>query len=89
MSKYPQLDSGNFLKDRGYANPEETRTKFLLINDIELAYEDRGLPVSAEITGVDIDHMDARWTAAMCRKPISELQELLTKVRGLTQCLRT
>lgn len=83
MSKDPKLGSGDFLRDRGYANPEESRAKFLLINDIELAFEDRGMLVSPEITGVDIDHMDARWTAAMCKKDVAELERILVTVRGI------
>ena len=49
-----KLGTGNFLKDRGYTDPAETRVKFLLSNEIALALEDKGLSqnAAAELTGL-------------------------------------
>jgi|UPI00069FAD6C predicted XRE-type DNA-binding protein/phage-related protein len=51
----PIRGSGNFLLDRGYAEPDEMRIKFLLANEIALAIEGRGLTEqrAAELTGLD------------------------------------
>jgi len=47
-----KLGSGNYLKDRGYADPAEMRIKFLLSNEIALAIEDKALSqkAAAELT---------------------------------------
>ncbi|CAN7218396.1 helix-turn-helix domain-containing protein [Pararhizobium sp. LjRoot238] len=47
-----KLGSGNYLKDRGYADPAEMRVKFLLSNEIALAIEDKALSqkAAAELT---------------------------------------
>ena len=37
------IGRGNYLKDRGYADPEEARTKFLLANEISVAIERMGV----------------------------------------------
>jgi predicted XRE-type DNA-binding protein len=37
-SDAPVVGSGNFLADRGYADPDETRLKFLLSNEIALLF---------------------------------------------------
>jgi predicted XRE-type DNA-binding protein len=42
-SETAKLGSGNYLKDRGYADPAEMRVKFLLSNEIALAIEDKAL----------------------------------------------
>ena len=49
-----KLGSGNYLNDRGYADPAEARTKFLLANEIALVIEDRKLSQlrAAELTGL-------------------------------------
>lgn len=49
-----KLGSGNYLKDRGYADPAEMRVKFLLSNEIALAIEDKALSqkAAAELTGL-------------------------------------
>ncbi len=39
----PVRGSGDFLKDMGYADPEEMRVKFALANAIALEIEDRNL----------------------------------------------
>jgi predicted XRE-type DNA-binding protein len=39
----PVIGSGNFLLDRGYADPDEMRVKFHLANRIALLIEDQGL----------------------------------------------
>jgi predicted XRE-type DNA-binding protein len=39
----PVVGSGNFLADRGYADPEEARVKFQLANQIALLMEDHDL----------------------------------------------
>lgn len=49
-----KLGSGNYLKDREYADPAEMRVKFLLSNEIALVIEDRSLSqkAAAELTGM-------------------------------------
>jgi len=49
-----KLGSGNYLKDRGYADPAEMRVKFLLSNEIALAIEDKALSQkdAADLTGL-------------------------------------
>jgi predicted XRE-type DNA-binding protein len=39
----PIVGSGDFLKDRGYLDPDEMRLKFALANEIALIIEERGL----------------------------------------------
>jgi predicted XRE-type DNA-binding protein len=39
----PIVGSGDFLKDRGYLDPDEMRLKFALANEIALIVEERGL----------------------------------------------
>jgi predicted XRE-type DNA-binding protein len=39
----PVRGSGDFLRDRGYDDPEEMRVKFALANNIALTIEDRSL----------------------------------------------
>lgn len=39
----PVIGSGDFLRDRGYADPDEMRVKFYLANRIALLIEDQGL----------------------------------------------
>ena len=38
----PIIGSGDFLKDRGYLDPDEMRLKFALANEIALIIEERG-----------------------------------------------
>ncbi|NSZ00847.1 XRE family transcriptional regulator [Agrobacterium tumefaciens] len=40
------VGSGNYLKDRGYADPEEARAKFFLSNEIAVAIEKLGVSQS-------------------------------------------
>lgn len=37
------IGSGNYLKDRGYADPDEARAKFFLSNEIAVAIEKLGI----------------------------------------------
>ena len=37
------VGTGNYLKDRGYADPAEIRAKFFMANQIAVAIEERGL----------------------------------------------
>ncbi|NKM92319.1 helix-turn-helix domain-containing protein [Rhizobium leguminosarum] len=48
------VGSGNYLKDRGYADPAETRAKFFMANQIAVAVEELGLSqaAAAELTGL-------------------------------------
>lgn len=48
------LGSGNYLKDRGYADPAESRTKFFMANQIAVAIEklDLSQAKAAEMTGL-------------------------------------
>lgn len=48
------VGSGNYLADRGYADPEETRLKFLMCNQIAVIADQRGWTQSkvAEVTGL-------------------------------------
>ncbi len=50
----PVIGSGNFLADQGYAEPDETRVKFRLANEIALLIERHGLLQSevCEMTGL-------------------------------------
>lgn len=50
----PVVGSGNFLADRGYADPDEARVKFQLANQIALLVEDHGLRQTdvCELTGL-------------------------------------
>ena len=52
--KQPVRGSGDFLKDMGYADPDEMRVKFTLANAIALAIEDHALTQddAAKITGL-------------------------------------
>jgi hypothetical protein len=79
------IGSGNFLKDRGYPNPDETRTKFLLLNEIAWDLDQRRLSFSeAEArTGVVFPPSDARWTTAMVEKSIAELENIRDRIREL------
>lgn len=79
------IGSGNFLKDRGYPNPEATREKFEVINEIELAIEEREMTVGQveEFTGIPIPVLDARWIAALLKKDISELEDIRDRIRTL------
>lgn len=43
MSPKFRVGSGNYLKDRGYADPEETRTKIFLANMIANTAQERNL----------------------------------------------
>lgn len=50
----PVVGSGDFLADRGYADPAEARVKFILANRIALLIEDSGLRQAevCELTGL-------------------------------------
>lgn len=41
------IGGGDYLKDRGYADPAETRAKFFMANQIAVALEQRGLSQAA------------------------------------------
>lgn len=67
------VGSGNYLADRGYADPEETRVKFLLYNEVALARERRGLERPTEnVSSVSIGIL---------------VQELLKLGRDVTICV--
>lgn len=60
----PVIGSGNFLADRGYANPDEARAKFRLANEIALLIDDLGLTSTeagelAGVTPADIEKIEA------------------------------
>lgn len=50
----PVMGSGNYLADRGYADPDEARFKFLMSNEFALIVEQRGWTEAnaAEVTGL-------------------------------------
>jgi predicted XRE-type DNA-binding protein len=50
----PIRGSGNYLSDRGYADPDEAKLKFLMANEVALIAEARGLSQAkvAELTGL-------------------------------------
>jgi hypothetical protein len=79
------IGSGNFLKDRGYPDPDQIREKFLIITDIELAIEERDLTVGQieEFTGVPVPVLDARWNAGLLKKDIAELEGIRDRIRKL------
>jgi len=75
----PIRGSGNFLADRGYADPEEARLKILLANDIALAVEARGLSLAqvAELTGLPQDDVARILAGVVSGYPVA----LLTRIR--------
>ncbi len=79
------IGSGNFLRDRGYPNPDETRSKFLLLNEIAWDLDQRRLSVAdgSAHTGVEFPPSDARWHAAMMEKSIAELEGIRDRIRNL------
>ena len=54
----PVLGSGDFLKDRGYLDPEEMRLKFALANEIALIIEERGLKQSEAAKTAELSQSD-------------------------------
>jgi len=50
----PVVGSGNFLADRGYADPDETRVKYLMCNEIAVMADRMGLTQAkvAELAGI-------------------------------------
>ena len=50
----PVMGSGDYLADRGYADPDEARFKFLMSNEFALIVEQRGWSEAkaAEVTGL-------------------------------------
>ncbi len=48
------VGSGDYLRDRGYVDPAETRAKFFIANQIAVAIEEKGLSqaTAAVITGL-------------------------------------
>jgi hypothetical protein len=79
------IGSGNFLKDRGYPNPDETRSKFLLLNEIAWDLDQRRLSFAeaGELANVQFPTSDARWTSAMMEKSIAELEDIRDRIREL------
>jgi predicted XRE-type DNA-binding protein len=67
MTKAPTTDlndddfiigSGDYLKDRGYADPEEGRTKFFLSHEIAVLVENMGLSQRAAAARADMKQPD-------------------------------
>ena len=54
----PVRGTGNFLADRGYADPEEARLKFLLANEVALVLEDRKLTQARAAELADLAQAD-------------------------------
>ena len=79
------IGSGNFLRDRGYPNPDETRTKFLLLNEIAWDLDQRRLSFAeaGELANVQFPTSDARWTTSMMKKSIAELEGIRDRIRTL------
>ncbi len=55
----PVHGSGNFLADRGYTDPDETRVKFLMCNEIAVIVDDRNMTQAqvAEMVGIAQSHV--------------------------------
>jgi predicted XRE-type DNA-binding protein len=54
----PIVGSGDFLKDRGYLDPDETRLKFALANEIALIIEERGLKQTEAAEAAELSQSD-------------------------------
>ena len=54
----PIVGSGDFLKDRGYLDPDEMRLKFALANEIALIIEERGLKQTEAAQAVELSQSD-------------------------------
>jgi len=76
----PVRGSGDFLKDMGYDDPEETRLKFTLANAIALAIEDRGMSQieAASIAGIDQADVSQISNGAVAGRSIFSLMRVLT-----------
>ena len=54
----PIVGSGDFLKDRGYPDPDEMRLKFALANEIALIIEERGLKQAEAAQAAELSQSD-------------------------------
>jgi predicted XRE-type DNA-binding protein len=54
----PIVGSGDFLKDRGYLDPDEMRLKFALANEIALIIEERGLKQTQAAQAAELSQSD-------------------------------
>lgn len=54
----PIVGSGDFLKDRGYPDPDEMRLKFALANEIALIIEERGLKQAEAAKTAELSQSD-------------------------------
>jgi predicted XRE-type DNA-binding protein len=52
------IGSGDFLKDRGYLDPDEMRLKFALANEIALIIEERGLKQTEAAQATELSQSD-------------------------------
>lgn len=72
--------SGDFLKDMGYADPDEMRVKFVMANAIALAIEDRALTQgeAAKLTGLVRSDVARIVNGAVKDYPFFRLMQALT-----------
>ena len=54
----PIVGSGDFLKDRGYLDPDEMRLKFALANEIALIIEERGFKQTEAAQAAELSQSD-------------------------------
>jgi predicted XRE-type DNA-binding protein len=54
----PVAGSGDFLRDRGYLDPNEMRLKFALANEIALIIEERGLKQAEAAQAAELSQSD-------------------------------
>jgi len=54
----PIIGSGDFLKDRGYLDPDEMRLKFALANEIALIIEERALTQTEAAQAAELSQSD-------------------------------
>jgi predicted XRE-type DNA-binding protein len=54
----PIVGNGDFLKDRGYPEPDEMRLKFALANEIALIIEKRGLKQTEAAQAAELSQSD-------------------------------
>ena len=73
----PIVGSGDFLKDRGYLDPDEMRLKFALANEIALIIEERGL-----------NQTEAARTAELSQSDVSRIVNGIVKDYSVYRLMR-
>ena len=81
------LGSGNFLRDRGYADPDQQRAKFDLSNRIGIALEDVGgdLAAAAGKACIDPTELSRIVNGNVAEFTLATLASVLAALEGVTQ----